>query len=62
MLTGTESELHSALLNEPKANMSGFINLNLVSREADKSRMQLILNCPILLPEHFSTLQRKRKS
>ena len=56
MLTGTESELHSTLLNEPKANMSGFRNLNLVSREANKSRMQLILNRPILLLEHFSTL------
>lgn len=54
--------LNSSLVSEPKANIGGFRNQNLAICDMDKSRMQLTLSCPILFPEHFSTLQRNRKS
>lgn len=54
--------LNSSLLSEPKANIGSFRNQNLAICDKDKSRTQLTLSYPIPFPEHFSTLQRKRKS
>lgn len=41
--------------------LCSFRNLRLATLQVGKLRMQLILNGPILLPEHFSALWWKRK-
>lgn len=59
VLTGTGSEPWPAL---PVANTNSSRNLNLATQVVDKSSIQLNLNCPIFLPQHFITLWGKRKN